>query len=118
MSTGTSQYERRTHFIKLLRVLPRLKEERDRNAAAAQAQLALFQSKISRLMDEVGVYTDMRHQYLAYAQALDKTQRTMNFMVDLIREHTILRDRFERRALDPDVLDRIDALVIYRGADR
>ena len=118
MSTGREAYERRTHFIKLYRVLRRIKPERDRNAAAAQAQLALFQNKIRDLMDGIGVYTDMRHQYMAYAQALDKTQRDMDFMVDLIREHVILRDRFERRALDPAVLNAIDNLVIYRAADR
>jgi len=38
--------------------------------------------------------------------------------VDLIRQHQILRDRFERRNLDPAVLDAIDALVIYRTANR
>lgn len=115
---STERYERRCHFIKLMRVLPKLKQDRDYNAVAAQVQVALFQAKVKQLLDGIGVYTDMHHQYLAYALALDKSQRDMDFMVDLIREHRILRDRFERRALDPTVLDRVDQLVIYRTANR
>jgi len=85
--------------------------------AAAQAMITLFQNKVSRLLNELGVYVDLNHQYLAYAQALDKTQADLRFMVDWIREHQILRDRFERRGLDPAVLAAIDNIVIYRTAD-
>ena len=118
MSTGAEEYERRTHFIKLVRTLPKIKALRDDKAVVAQGQLWLFDAKVRSLMDDIGVYSDMRHQYLSYARALDKTQREMDWMVDLIREHNILRDRFERRALDPAILDAIDALVIYRNANR
>ena len=116
--TGVKKYERRVHFIKLLRELPKIKDLRDSMSVVAQGQIAFFQEKIGRLMDQIGVYADLRHQYLAYAQALDKTQAEMDFMVDLIREHRILRDRFERRGLDPTVLDAIDQQVIYRTANR
>ena len=112
-----TKYERRTHFVKLTRQLRRIEDRIRRNRAVAQSQIALFQDKVRGLMDEHGVYADLRHQYLAYAQALDKTQRELRFMVDWIREHRILRDRFERRNLDPTVLSAIDALVIYRTAD-
>lgn len=110
-------YERKTHFVKLTKQLRKIEDRTRRNRAAAQAQLAFFQDKVRGLLDEQGVYADLRHQYLAYAQALDKTQRELRFMVDWIREHQILRDRFERRDLDPAVLSAIDALVIYRTAD-
>ena len=84
----------------------------------AQAQVALLQEKIKRIMDAQGVYADMRHQYIAYAEALDKSQNELDFMVDLRREWRILRHRFENRGLDPTVLQAIDAQVIYRTRDR
>jgi len=89
----------------------------NRNRVAAQTQLNLFQEKVRSVLDTEGVYVDLHHEYMAYAAALDKTQRTLKFMVDWIREHQILRDRFERRGLDPGILDKIDELVIYRTAD-
>ena len=114
-------YERKTHFVKLTWQLRRIKKRerrlRDNRMAAAQAMLTHFQDKVSRLLNELGLYVDLNHQYLAYAQALDKTQRELRFMVDWIREHQILRDRFERRGLTPEILNQIDQLVIYRTAD-
>lgn len=112
------KYERRTHFIRLLIKCRKIQEDSNYNRAAAQAQINLFQDKVSSILDEQGVWADLRHQYLAYAQALDKSQRTMDFLVDLIRERQILRDRFTRRGLDPAVLTAIDALVVYRTGDR
>lgn len=114
---GIKKYERRTHFVKLTKQLRAIQDDVHRNMAPAQAQLALFQAKIRDLLDGLGTYVDLRHQYMAYAEALDKSQRTMRFMVDWIREHQILRDRFERRGLDPTLLTAIDGLVLYRTAD-
>ena len=116
--TALDRYRRKTHFVKLTKQLRRIQDRTRRNRAVAQAKIAFFQDKVRALLDRLGVYTDLRHQYLAYAQALDKTQREMDWMVDLIREHRILRDRFERRGLDPAVLHDIDELTIYRTADR
>lgn len=87
------------------------------NQAAAQAKLGFFDEKVMALLNREGVWLDYYQMYLSYARALDKSQRELDFMVDLIREHQILRDRFERRGLLPTVLSAIDALVIYRTAD-
>lgn len=112
-------YQRKLDYVRLLthpvKAFSRLKTLRDERAVSAQAQLTLFEDKIRDVMDVHGVFSDLRHQYIAYALALDKTQRTMRFMVDLMREHQILRNRFENRGLDSTVLDAIDTLVIYRG---
>lgn len=112
-------YQRKLDPVRLLthptKALYRIKPTRDERAGFTQAELTLFTDKVRMVMDEQGVFTDLRHQYIAYALALDKTQREMAFMVDLTREHRILRNRFERRGLDPDVLDEIDRFVIYRG---
>ena len=115
---GIKKYRRKLLFVRMTPLLRELKEQRDYNAVAAQAQVCLMQDKLRDLMDRLGVLSDLRHQYMAYALALDKTQKEMAWMVDLIREHTILRDRFERRGLDPTVLDALDQLVIYRTRNR
>lgn len=118
MPTPIDRYRRRTHYVKMTWKLRQIEEWTNRRRVAAQAQVALFQQKVKSLLDQAGVYNDMHHQYMAYAHALDKSQAELDFLVDLIRERRILRDRFERRALDPSVLDQIDALVIYRTRDR
>jgi hypothetical protein len=69
---------------------------------------------MKHLLDKIGVYADMHPSYHAYALALDRSQREMTFMVDLIREHQILRQRWEGRGLDPTILDDIDKLIIYK----
>lgn len=115
------KYRRRTLFVKLQK---RLREQRKAqgeitlvNRAVAQAQVALNQDKVRDVLDASLEYSDLRHQYSAYALALDKTQREMVFMVDLVREHQILRDRFERRGLNPVVLDRLDRVFIHKKED-
>ena len=115
---GIKKYRRKLLFVRQTPLLRELEEWRDRRAVAAQAQVTLFQDKIRAVLDGQGVYSDLRHQYMAYAHALDVSQRDLDFMVDLIREHTILRDRFERRGLEATVLDAIDQLVIYRTRNR
>ena len=108
------KYRRKLHHVKLSKQIYEIQGDVQDNAALAQARLVHFQRKISRLLNRLGVYSDWNPSYLAYATALDKSQRTLAFMVDLIREHQILRDRWQRRGLDATVLDEIDALVIYR----
>lgn len=114
---GAATYRRKTHFVKLVPQLRRIREETNRNQAVAVVQIGFFQDKMRDLLDELGVWADRRHQYQAYAAALDKSQRVLRYMVDWIREHQILRDRFERRGLRADFLDAIDARVIYRTRD-
>ena len=113
-----ARYQRKTHFVKLTKQLREIEDQTRRHRAVAQSQLAFFQDKVRGLLDEQGVYADLRHQYLAYAQALDKTQREMDWLVDVNREARILRDRFLRRNLDPDVLQAIYELVTFRTRNR
>lgn len=118
MPLNRAKYERRVHFVKMIPKAREVKADHDDYGAAAQGQVGLFAEKVGEVLDQQGVYADLRHQYLAYAEALDKSQRELDWMVDLIREHRILRDRFQRRNLDPAVLDAIDRLVIYRRRNR
>jgi len=114
---GTRKYKQRMDWlVQRIKLRPR-QTTINENQAAAQAQLGLFDEKVMALLNQTGVWLDLYQMYLSYARALDKSQRELNFMVDLIREHQILRDRFQRRGLDAAVLSAIDALVIYRTAD-
>lgn len=115
---ATPAYRRKTAWIAVYRKLLRSQAATKQNRAVSHGQTQLFDLKVRKIMDAQGVWNDVRHQYLAYARALDKSQRDMAWMVDLRREHQILRDRFERRNLDPTVLHAIDELVIYRTANR
>lgn len=119
LDEALEKYRRKLHHVKLTKQIRDLRRERpismlDR-AAAAQARLHFFTQKIKRVMDRIGVYADMHPSYIAYALALDKSQAEMEWMVDLVREWTILRQRWEARGLDTTVLDAIDNMVIYRG---
>lgn len=114
---GARKWRTKCHWVALRRKLRVNLDDVRLNRSVSQAQVALTQTKLRRLMDEMGIYTDLRHQYLSYGLALESSQRRMRFMVDLVREHQILRYRFENRGLDPTVLSRIDTLMIYRTAD-
>lgn len=112
---GRKRYLRKTHWLKQLIQGRKIEEELNRNRAAAQAQLTLLEDKVRVVLDREMITSDMRHQYMAYALTLDKSQRLLVWMVDLIREHQILRDRFERRGLQAPVLNALDQLIIYRA---
>jgi hypothetical protein len=93
-------------------LIRRIEQETQENAAAAQGKLCFFDEKIKYLLEQEGIYSDWHPSYMDYARALDKSQKDLYFMVDWIREHQILRDRWERRGLDPTVLTLIDNMVI------
>jgi len=126
LAFGTDKYERRTKFIKLTKQIreitssfptQKVKAWRERTVSA-QSQIDFMIRKVKLVLDSMGLYADLHHQYIAYAEALAKSQDELGWMVDLIREHQILRERFETRGLDPEILDAIDELVIYRTANR
>jgi hypothetical protein len=110
-------YKQKTLFIRVGKIIRASQEEARVKIAVGVAANTFFVGKVKKLMDELGLWTDIRHMYLAYALALDKTQGEFGWMVDLVRAHQILRNRFELRGLDAATLDRLDQLVIYRTAD-
>lgn len=117
LEDAIKKYRRKTDHVRLLPVIRKGEEWTRARRAAAQGPLELLTRKVKRILDRIGVYNDIHHQYHAYALALDKTQKDMAYMVDLIREHQILRNRFERRGLDSSVLDELDQFLIYRTAN-
>ena len=114
LEEAIKKYRRKLHHVKLAKQIYEIEKNVQDNATFAQARVTHFQRKISALLNHLGVYSDWNPSYLAYAAALDKSQRELDYMVDRIREHQILRDRWERRGLDTTVLDEIDHIVIYR----
>jgi hypothetical protein len=83
---------------------------------AVQNNMAL-NVKVKRILDAYGVDPDHRIYYYAYARRLDFSQRTYRYMVDRIREHTILRNKYEGRGLNPDVLDDLDKVLIWNKSN-
>lgn len=109
------KYRRKLHHVKLTKQIRGLEPTVHPNAVGAQGRLDFFTQHVKTVLDRIGVYSDLHPSYLAYALALDKSQRELAYMVDLIREHQILRNRWETRGLLASILDEIDAVVIYRG---
>lgn len=106
------KYRRSLGHVRLTKLLRSIETEVNERGASAQAVLELITVKVKNLMDRIGIWADLHPSYLAYAFAFDKSQKVMTFRVDRIREHAILRDRWERRNLDPDILDQIDSLLL------
>ena len=98
--------------VRLTPLIRRIEADTQLHAAISQGKLSFFDEKLKTLLEEEGIYSDFHPSYMAYARQLDKSQKELTFMVDLIREHQILRDRWERRGLDPNILTLIDNMVI------
>lgn len=114
MEEAINRYRRKLGHVKLARQIYEIQDRVRENMAVAQVQICFKDKKVQRLLNRLGVYSDWHPSYLDYARALEKSQREMDWMVDRIRERAILRDRWERRGLDPVILSAIDNLVIYR----
>lgn len=107
------KYKRKLNHVRLRPVFSAQVSTTVDKTKQAQAQNYHIKEKVKAILDEAGMLSDFHPQYLAYGYALDKSQRTMEFMVDRIREHQILRAKWETRGLDPDLLDKIDAVLIF-----
>lgn len=112
LEEAIKKYKRKLGHVRLTPLIRRIQAETQFNAAIAQGKLSLFDEKIKYLLETNGIFSDWHPSYMAYARELERTQKDLTFMVDLIREHQILRDRWERRNLDPAILTLIDDMVI------
>jgi len=111
------EYRRKLAFNRLVTFMLENAGEVNRRRKDRGRTTWFIQDKIKARLDGLGLYSDLYHQYMAYALALLKTQNRLRYMVDFIRERQILRDRFERRGLEDGVLDALDRLIIYRYGD-
>jgi hypothetical protein len=114
-----NRYYWKMHHVRLRKVLPeKIKEAHDRYPEASQASEYVV-SQVKPVLEKYSMALEIRLCYYAYAQALYKSQRKLKYMVDLIREHQILRSKWEARGLDPSILDKIDErIIIHKSMGR
>jgi len=112
LEEAIKKYKRKLNHVRLTPLIRKIQDNTQWNAAISQGKLSLFDEKLKRLLEENGVYSDFHPSYMAYARQLEKSQKELSWMVDLVREHQILRDRWERRGLSETMLDKIDNMVI------
>jgi len=107
------KYKRKLNHVRLRGVFTREIDMIQSKCAVAQLQNRHIIDKVKPILQKEGILPDMTIAYYCYSLALDKSQRTLEFMVDRIREHQILRDRWESRGLDPSILDKLDTMLIW-----
>lgn len=113
LEEAIEEYKRKLNHVRLRNVYRELIPKITDKTASSLTQNTHVINKIKPLLDAEGVLPELRVSYYNYGLALDKSQRTFAFMVDRIREHKILRDKWEGRGLNPDLLDKIDARLIF-----
>jgi len=113
LEEALKKYKRKLHHVRLRPIYTALIPQITDKAAQAQANINRIKEKVKAILDAEGILSDFHPSYYAYAYALDKSQRTMEYMVDRIREHVILRERWETRGLDPAILDKLDDVLIF-----
>jgi hypothetical protein len=107
------KYRQKLNHVRLRSIYTSLVPIITEKQAVAQANQTQIKDKIKTILDVEGILSDFHTSYYCYGYALDKSQRTMAFMVDRIREHVILRQKWETRGLDPAILDKLDAVLIF-----
>lgn len=113
IDAAVAQYERAENHVGLrLKLQDRLPAVKERSYRPVTLRDWVF-SVVRPILDAEGVWLDWHPAYLAYAYALDRSQRVFRFMVDRIREHEILRHRWETRGLSAPVLDALDRALIF-----
>jgi len=113
LEDAIEKYRRKLDHVKLRPQINLLLAETHRKASKSLEEGGFLDSKVQPVLDEAGVDVDTRLGYYDYARSLNKAQRTLEFMVDRIREHAILRARWETRGLSPTVLDKLDKFLIW-----
>jgi hypothetical protein len=110
------KYEMKTYWVRLYTMLQPRMDEAHRRSLEGQAVSNYVIEQVKPILDQKPMVLEMRVAYYAYAQALYRSQRKFTYRVDRIREHQILRHRFESRGLDPSILDEIDKRLIIDKA--
>jgi hypothetical protein len=108
------KYQVKLNHVRLRRVLDEVIPKAHEKALDSQVQTANVIGKVKPLLDRLTIPLELRLGYYAYSLALDRSQREYAYMVDRIREHSILRSKWISRGLNPDVLDDIDKILIWR----
>jgi hypothetical protein len=108
------KYQVKLNHVRLRRVLDEVIPQAHEKSIDSQVQVQTVMNKVRPILDRLKMPLELRLAYYAYSLALDRSQREYAYMVDRIREHQILRSKWETRGLNPDVLDDIDRILIWR----
>jgi len=96
---------------KVLKALkPKIERVRERGLAA-QAELDWLQRAVTKICYNHGVMLELVPHYVAYAEEVHFRARQFEWDTDRRREHKLLRVKWEKRGLDPALLDEIDKVV-------
>jgi hypothetical protein len=114
---GVEKWKRNTQAARLQRVLGPAVARAHANFVNAWGPRNWISVRLKTVLDAWGIIPDGRLAYQSYAFALARSQRAFPFMVDRIREHSILRSKWIAQGLDPEILDEIDGLLVYNSTD-
>lgn len=96
------------------KVLTKLTEVHDRmieRGVGKQALLADLQDKVLKICCVHGVLRDPMFFYFSYAEELAFRARAFEWDTDRVREYDLVRAKWVRRGLIPEVLDDIDKFI-------
>jgi hypothetical protein len=110
---AVEKYRKKMDHVRQHQVLKEISPRVHIKGCVAQVQLFNIKDKVQKILMAQGVLSDYVPSYYAYAWALNKSQRKYSFLVDRIREHQILRAKWEAKGLIPSVLDLMDQVLIF-----
>jgi hypothetical protein len=113
---GIKKYYSKMDYLRLSRKMKPIIDQAHKKAGVSFANNNYVIGQILPIVHSFGIVRELYIMYCAYGNQLYKSQRTLTFMVDLIREHQILRSKYESRGLDPTILDLIDERLIIHKA--
>jgi hypothetical protein len=113
---GTKNYRSKTDWLAVRGKIYPVSEQMQLRNLQAGANYEMMISRVRAKLSELGVNPEFMGFYFAYSEALFKSQLKLAWMVDRIREHQILRDKWEKRGFDPKILDELDKILIFNKA--
>jgi hypothetical protein len=113
---GTKNYRSKTDWMVVRNKIYPVSERMQLNNLQAGANYQMMINIVRAKLSQLGVNPEFMGFYFAYSEALWKSQFKLAWMVDRIREHAILRDKWEKRGFDPKILDELDKILIFNKA--
>jgi hypothetical protein len=111
--SGSKHYRAETDWLKIREKWTKEQQGIKTKGVLGNARFEKMIDRVRSKLCELGVNPEFMGFYFAYAEALYKSQIQMGWMVDRIREHQILRDRWETRGLKAEILDELDKILIF-----
>jgi len=104
------KYQVKLDDIAIRRKYLEKEKQMEEKHSGAIYELTFLQKKVKEICSRLGVVPDWEIWYHSYAEWLWKRKKTYTKQ-DIARERLVMRIRWERRGLRPDVLDEIDRML-------